>query len=118
MYCDETMLAGVPMKETCESKEDLKFFMCEVINEHIENDCLLRGDRKAFSKRTGGSVSEALLSRIKNYDVDSIKLDSIMVVFFNLNIDLVFSFEPVLNINKKSPHDTINKKMDVGDLSI
>lgn len=81
------------MREICESKDDLKFFMCELINTHIDSNPEINGDRKKFSNSTNGKISEPLLSRIKNYDIDAVKLDSIIAVFFNLGIDLVFTFE-------------------------
>lgn len=97
------------MREICENKDDLKFFMCELINNYIEEDPALKGDRKMFSKSTGGRVSEPLLSRIKKYDIDAVKLDSIMAVFFNLKIDLVFSFEPSSGIKKENQTDFFKK---------
>ena len=101
------------MREICKSKDDLKFFMCELINTHIDSDPEINGDRKKFSNSTNGKISEPLLSRIKNYDIDAVKLDSIMAVFFNLGIDLVFTFE----LNKIVKNERRSNKVNKSSLS-
>lgn len=105
------------MREVCENKDDLKFFMCELINTHIEDDPLIKGDRKKFSKSTSGNVSEPLLSRIKNYDIDAVKIDAIMVVLFYLKIELALDFDLKQIIKEDNESRITNKNSFSNDPS-